>query len=85
MFENFLNNLQINEIEYILILQSILTQKTVLLQRCPADIWINPFAKQVPQLWYANIDTQFILDAYIATSYCSSYMTKQDQIFSLAF
>ena len=85
MFENFLNNLQINEIEYILILQSILTQKTVLLQRCPADIWINPFPKEVPQLWYANKNTQFILDACIVTTYCSSYMTNKYRTLSLSF
>lgn len=39
----------------------------------------------MPQLWYANIDKQFILDAYVVASYCSSYMTKQDMTLSFAF
>ena len=72
MFEKFLDDFQIDEIEYILILQATLTWKIVLLQHCPADILINLFSKEVLQLWYLNIDTQFILDAYAATSYYSS-------------
>lgn len=66
-------------------LQMTLTRRVLLLKRHPTDIWTNAFAKKVPPLWYANTDTQFLLDAYAATSYCSSYMTKQDTTTSLAF
>ena len=59
-----------NEEDYVAMLQSILTRRTILLKRDPKDIWTNAFAKQVPSLWYANTDKQFILDAYAATSYC---------------
>jgi hypothetical protein len=27
-------------------------------------------------LWGANIDTQYILNPYVATLYCTSYLTK---------
>ena len=30
-------------------------------------------------LWNANIDAQYVLNAYVAASYCSSYMTKVDK------
>jgi hypothetical protein len=34
---------------------------------------------RVVHLWFANIDIQFILDSYVATTYCTSYMTKLDK------
>ncbi len=33
----------------------------------------------VGNLWQANIDVQFILDPYVATNYCTSYLTKTDK------
>jgi hypothetical protein len=39
----------------------------------------------MPNLWNANTDAQFVLNAYVATSYCSSYMTKVDKSMTNAF
>ena len=36
-------------------------------------------------LWNANTDTQYILNAYATSSYCSSYMTKLDRSMTSAF
>ena len=63
-FDNFLDEFQLPEADYILILQASFSRNTVFLKRHPIDISINSFSKEVPALWYANIDTQFILDAY---------------------
>jgi hypothetical protein len=30
-------------------------------------------------MWNANIDAQYVLNAYATTSYCASYMTKVDK------
>jgi hypothetical protein len=84
-FDDFLYEFQLEETDYIAILQATLSRRIVLLKRQPADIWINSFSRKVPTLWYANTDTQFILDAYDIASYCSSYMTKQDTTLSRAF
>jgi hypothetical protein len=50
---------------------------TILLQRLRKDIQTNPFGIHVGNLWQANIDVQFIRDLYVATSYCTSYLTKK--------
>jgi hypothetical protein len=39
----------------------------------------------MPNLWNANTDAQYVLNAYVATSYCSSYMTKVDKSMTNAF
>ena len=36
-------------------------------------------------LWNANIDAQYVLNAYAVASYCSSYMTKVDKSMTNAF
>lgn len=73
----FLSNLKVTQDEYILILCSYLLHHVLLLKKSPFD-GINAFAKLEPELWHANIDVQFILDAYVAVTYCSSYITKMD-------
>ena len=84
-FDSFLDELALTKDEYILILWSSLKRPTLLLKRDPSYIWINPFAKGIPQLWLANIDAQFIVDLYVVSSYCSSYMEKFDRTLTSAF
>jgi len=33
----------------------------------------------MPNIWNANTYAQYVLKTYVATSYCSSYMTKVDK------
>ena len=39
----------------------------------------------MPFMWNANTDVKYILNAYVATSYCTSYMTKVDKSMTSAF
>ena len=39
----------------------------------------------MPHLWNANTDSQYVLSAYAAVSYCTSYMTKVDRSMTNAF
>jgi hypothetical protein len=39
----------------------------------------------MPVMWNANTDAQYVLNAYAATSYCTSYMTKVDKSMTSAF
>ena len=66
-FENFLDELGFIESGYILEIQSTLKQPMVFLKRKPSQTWINIFAKDMPNLWHANIDAQYALNAYTAT------------------
>jgi len=75
MFEN----------EYIALMYASISFPTILLKKHPTDNWINPFAEGVYKLWFANTDTQFILDLYVTTSYCISYMEKFDHTMTSSF
>ena len=83
--DNFLLEIGLLENEYIELLQHTIKQPTIFLKRKPSHIWNNSFAKAMPTLWNANTDAQFVLNAYAAASYCSSYMTKIDKSMTNAF
>ena len=83
--EDFLDEFQLTETAYIELIQSTLTQPMVFLQRKPSEIWNNNFAYNMPHLWNANTNAQYVLNAYAAASYCSSYMTKVDRSMTNAF
>jgi hypothetical protein len=84
-FENFLDEIDLTKSDYILAIQSTLKQTMVFLKQKPSHIWINRFAMDMPNLWNANTDVQYVLNAYVATSYCSSYMTEFDKSMINAF
>jgi hypothetical protein len=84
-FEDFLAELNLTEDEYIQAIQSTLKQPTIFLKRKLSHIWNNNFSKDMPVMWNANTDAQYVLNAYAATSYCTSYMTKVDKSMTSAF
>jgi hypothetical protein len=84
-FEDFLAELNLTEDEYIQVIQSTLKQPTVFLKRKLSHIWNNSFSKDMPIMWNANTDAQYVLNAYVATSYCTSYMTKVDKSMTSVF
>jgi hypothetical protein len=43
------------------------------------------FFKDMSVMWNANTDVQYFLNAYVAASYCTSYMTKVDKSMTSAF
>lgn len=57
----------------------------VLLEQKPSQIWNKSFANNMPHLWNSKIDTQYVLNAYVAMSYCSSNMTKVDKSVTFSF
>jgi len=71
-FDEFLDALHLIEIDYILAIQSTLKQPMNLLQRKPSHTWNNNFSKNMPKLWNANSDAQFVLNGYAIASYCTS-------------
>ena len=62
------------------IANSQLTNKTsVVLKRKPGDIWINQFNKDLLRSWNANMDIQYIVDAYSCVVYIISYISKAER------
>jgi hypothetical protein len=43
------------------------------------------FSKDMSVMWNANTNAQYVLNAYVAASYCTSYMTKVDKSMTSAF
>lgn len=78
-FENFLDELDLTESDYIQAIQSTLKQPMVSLKQKPSHTWINSFIMGMPNLGNANTDAQYVLNAYATASYFSSYMTKVDK------
>jgi hypothetical protein len=84
-FEDFLTELNLIEDEYIQAIQCTLKQPTIFLKQKLSHIWNNSFSKDMPVMWNANTGAQYVLNAYVAASYCTSYMTKVDKSMTSAF
>ena len=77
-FEEMLNDLQINEINYIEAIRSSLDQPKVFLKRKSNEVAINAYNKTILALLESNMDIQFILNPYSCISYMINYITKID-------
>ncbi|XP_062577467.1 uncharacterized protein LOC134239311 [Saccostrea cucullata] len=75
-FQDFLLELQMNEECYIRAVRSTLKQEKVFLKRKPNEVRINAYNTVLLQSWQANMDIQFILDAYACATYIVSYISK---------
>ncbi|XP_035258455.1 uncharacterized protein LOC118219420 [Anguilla anguilla] len=57
-----------------------MTKKTnVVLQRKPSDVWVNQYNTQLLRCWNANMDIQYVVDAYSCIVYIISYISKQER------
>jgi len=84
-FEDFLAELNLTEDEYSQAIQSTLKQPRVFLKRKLSHIWNNSFSKDMPVMWNENKYAQYVLNSNVATSFCTSHMTKVDKSMTSAF
>jgi hypothetical protein len=75
-FEKFLINLNVNEENYIFALPSTLWKPTLFLKCKVNNIQTNVFSIHERFMWEANINAQYVLNPYFATTYCIFYFTK---------
>lgn len=75
-FEEFLNELNLSKDQYMEAVRSSIKTTTIFLQRRLNEIRINNYNKILLQSWRANMDIQFILDAYACVMYIVSYISK---------
>ena len=52
---------------------------TVILQRQPQDVCVNPFNPDILRNWGANMDLQYVVDEYSTVMYVCSYMMKSEK------
>ncbi|KAK6168715.1 hypothetical protein SNE40_019901 [Patella caerulea] len=57
-----------------------LTKKNnLVLKRDPKDVWINQYNPDLLRAWNANLDIQYVFDAYSCIVYIVSYISKSER------
>ena len=80
-FEDFLKSFEppLTKRQYLEAIQSSIKQPTYFLKRTTAEIRTNQYNVSVLKAWRANMDLQFIMNAYACASYCTSYISKSQR------
>ncbi|XP_046348179.2 uncharacterized protein LOC124128768 [Haliotis rufescens] len=55
------------------------TKTNVVLKRKPNDVWINQYNANLLRCWNANMDIQYVVDAYSCVVYIISYISKAER------
>ncbi|XP_072563646.1 uncharacterized protein [Paramormyrops kingsleyae] len=57
-----------------------LTKNTsIILKRRPCEVWVNQYNRDLLRCWNANMDIQFVVDAYSCIVYIISYISKAER------
>ncbi|XP_071956833.1 uncharacterized protein [Antedon mediterranea] len=68
-----------DEVEYMKSLSISQKGTTIIMERTSSEQCVNTYNPTVLKAWKANIDIQFILDAFACVVYVASYMTKNEK------
>ena len=82
-YEAFLCQLNMSDRDYKTAIAFSLDRPTVFLRRKPNEILINNYNPIALCLWRANMDLQYVVNAYAAANYVTNYMTKADRTTSM--
>ena len=82
-FDELLDELDMNEEQYIDAIRSSLKCQTTFLRHNPNKIRINSYMKNLIAVWQANHDIQYCLDAYACATYIVAYISKSQRGISL--
>ena len=74
-----LDKAQVTEQEYIHALEVSTNGNVVVLKREPGECFINNYNPSVMLAWQANMDVQFVLNAYACIMYVASYIMKTER------
>ncbi|XP_062588390.1 uncharacterized protein LOC134250047 [Saccostrea cucullata] len=55
------------------------TKRSVVLERCPNEVWTNQYNRCLLKSWDANMDIQFVLDPFSCIVYIISYISKSER------
>ena len=76
---DLLNKAKVTESEYIDALEVSSTGNVVVLKRDPNECFINNYNPSVMLAWQANMDIQYVLNAYACVMYVASYIMKTER------
>ena len=77
--ENVLEQAEVTNSEYMENLQVSGKGNVVVLKREPSECYINNYNGPVMLAWQANMDLQYVLNAYACVMYVASYIMKTDR------
>ncbi|XP_076870505.1 uncharacterized protein LOC143521483 isoform X1 [Brachyhypopomus gauderio] len=72
-------SLGINQETFEAAYQTISKKNSVVLKRKPCDAWVNQYNRHLLNAWNANMDIQFVIDAYSCIVYIISYISKAER------
>ncbi|KAJ8048640.1 hypothetical protein HOLleu_01031 [Holothuria leucospilota] len=75
-FEQMLQTLDMTEDQYMKAIRWSLTSDKLFLKRSPSEIRVNAYNTLLLETWKANMDIQYVLDAYACAMYIVSYISK---------
>ena len=78
-FDEFLSETGLNEDTYMKAVQTSIKSEKVFLKRKPFENRVNPYIKGMLNIWKANHDVQYVLDAYACAMYIVSYINKSSK------
>ncbi len=71
-FVEFLGELGLTQEEYELAIRSELKRVEIMLKRHPIDIRTNQFCLDLSEVWLANTDVKYVLDAFACAQVCTA-------------
>ena len=78
-FDEFLSETGLSEEQYMKAVQTSIKSEKIFLKRKPIENRINPYIKDKLNVWKANHDVQFVLDAYACAMNIVSYINKSSK------
>ncbi|KAM9770976.1 uncharacterized protein ACBT44_004651 isoform 4-T5 [Syngnathus typhle] len=69
---------ELTDAEYVECLYMTASKSSVVLKRDPKDCWVNNYNRHLLLAWDANLDIQYILNAFSCISYICSYISKAE-------
>ncbi|XP_052696227.1 uncharacterized protein LOC128174822 [Crassostrea angulata] len=55
------------------------SKRSIILKRCPNEVWTNQYNRCLLKSWDANMDIQFVLDPFSCIVYIVSYISKAER------
>ena len=77
--EELLRKAEVEEDEYMQSMKVSQKGNNIILKRDPCEVFINAYNPTILKAWQANIDIQYIVDAYACVMYVAAYMTKDEK------
>ncbi|KAI8498196.1 hypothetical protein Bbelb_241400 [Branchiostoma belcheri] len=77
--DDLLKEVKITTAQFCVAMNTMANRKQIMLRREPKDMWVNNYNPHLLRAWNANMDIQYVLDAYSCVKYIVSYISKAER------